>query len=141
MDPELQARIRESGYEQLSTQAGTEALQAGMAQFLEQFGHLSDSGSDFSKEPWRENPDLILQMIINYVPYEGSGKDKVRFTDLQLSALRRPLFKLIYNRARRFQWYREAVSSLYTLGYGLFRDYFSGPGRSLCAARHYRREG
>ena len=33
-----------------------------------------------------------------------------------------------YNRARRFHWYREAISSLYTYGYGLFRDLFLAMG-------------
>jgi pyruvate,water dikinase len=135
LDQELRALVRESRYEQLSTLSGTEALQAGIAQFLEQFGHLSDSSSDFSREPWRENPDLILQMIINYLPPEGGVPDKVRVADLHLQALRRPFFMWTYKRARRFQFYREAVSSLYTFGYGLFRDLF------LALGHHFVRRG
>jgi pyruvate,water dikinase len=140
LDEDLQASIQASRYGQLSTLPGAEPLQRGIAQFLEHFGHLSDSGNDFSHEPWRENPDLILQMIANYTPLEGGAADTVQFTDLELSALRRPLFKSMYNRARRFRWYREAVSSLYTFGYGLFRDYFLALGdqfvrRGLMAQR------
>jgi pyruvate,water dikinase len=128
LDPDLKAHVRESRYGQLPNLPGAEALQAGIAQFLEEFGHLSDSSSDFSQEPWRENPDLILQMIINYVPPEGGVSNKIQVTELQLPALRRPLFMSIYNRARRFHWYREAVSSLYTFGYGLFRGFFLALG-------------
>jgi len=128
LDEDLQAHIRNRSYEQLSALPGAEPLQQGIAKFLEQFGHLSDSGNDFSHEPWRENPDLVVQMITNHTPLEGGGADKVQVTELQLSALRRPLFKSIYSRARRFRWYREAVSSLYTFGYGLFRDHFLALG-------------
>jgi pyruvate,water dikinase len=135
LDPDLQSHVRESRYEQLPNLQGTEVLQAGIAQFLEEFGHLSDSSSDFSQPPWRENPDLILQMIVNYVPPEGGIPDKVQVTELQLPALRRPFFVSIYNRARRFHWYREAVSSLYTFGYGLFRNYF------LALGHHFVRRG
>jgi pyruvate,water dikinase len=135
LDEDHQARIRESRHEQLSALPGTEPLQRGMAQFLERFGHLSDSGNDFSHEPWRENPDLVLQMVAHYVPMGGEGARKIQLADLQLSALRRPLFKTLYNRARRFRLYREAVSSLYTFGYGLFRDRF------LALGDHFVRRG
>ena len=135
LDENLQARVRESSYEELSTLPGTEALQRGIAQFLDQFGHLSDSSSDFSQEPWRENPDLILQMIISYVPPEGGVTGKVQLTDLQVPVLWRPFFMWMYNRARRFRWYREAISSLYTFGYGLFRDYY------LALGDHFARRG
>jgi pyruvate,water dikinase len=123
-----QTRVRQGGYEQLSTVPGTEALQSGIAQFLNRFGHLSDSSSDFSQKPWRETPDLILQMIIDYAPPASGSRDRVQFAALQISALRRPFVKALYNRARRFQWYREAISSLYTYGYGLFRDLFLALG-------------
>jgi phosphohistidine swiveling domain-containing protein len=135
LDEDLQARILESRYDQLATLPGAEILQEGIAQFLEQFGHLSDSGNDFSHEPWRENPDLILQMITTYTPHEGGAMDKVQFKDLGLPALRKPLFKSMYKRARRFRWYREAVSSLYTYGYGLFRDH------CLALGDHFARRG
>lgn len=135
LDKHLQERIGEVRFEQLATAPGTEALQRGIAQFLNQFGHLSDSSSDFSQAPWRENPDLILQMIINYVPPVSGASARVQLADLQIPALRRPLFMLIYNRARRFRWYREAISSLYTYGYGLFRDLF------LALGHHFVRRG
>jgi pyruvate,water dikinase len=130
LDENLQARILESRYDQLSTLPGAEPLQQGIARFLDQFGHFSDSGNDFSHEPWRENPDLILQMVTNYTAPEGRGA-RVWVGDLPLSAWRRPFFRWIYNNARRFRYCREAVSSLYTFGYGLFREYFLALGEHL----------
>ncbi len=135
LDGDLQARVRASRYEQLSTLPGAEPLRQGIAEFLERFGHLSDSGNDFSHQPWRENPDLILQMVVHYTPLEAGDAQRVQPEDLPLSTLRRPFFGAIYNRARRFRWYREAVSSLYTFGYGLFRDYF------LALGDHFVRRG
>jgi phosphoenolpyruvate synthase/pyruvate phosphate dikinase len=135
LDENLQERISEVRFEQLSTVPETEALQSGISQFINRFGHLSDSSSDFSQEPWRENPDLILQMIIDYVPPASGVSDRVQLADLQIPALRQPFFMWTYNRARRFRWYREAISSLYTYGYGLFRDLF------LALGRHFVRRG
>lgn len=135
LDRNLQERIREVGFEQLSSVPGTDALRSGIEEFLIQFGHLSDNSSDFSQEPWRENPDLILQMIMDYVPPESGVSGRVRLVDLQIPPLRRPLFMWTYNRARRFHWYREAISSLYTFGYGLFRDLF------LALGYHFVRRG
>jgi pyruvate,water dikinase len=128
LDRNLQERIGEVRFEELSSVPGTDALRSGIAQFLDQFGHLSDNSSDFSQEPWRENPDLILQMIRDHVPPASGASDRVQLADLQIPALRRPLFLFTYNRARHFHWYREAVSSLYTYGYGLFRDLFLALG-------------
>jgi pyruvate,water dikinase len=128
LDENIQQRVRQVHFEQLSTVPGTWALQDGIAQFLARFGHLSDSSSDFSQEPWRENPDLVLKMILDYVPPARGASDRVRLADLQIPSLQRPFFMLIYNRARDFRLYREAISSLYTYGYGLFRDLFLALG-------------
>ena len=131
LDPEVKAQISAGSYEQFRQLPGIESLQEGVAQFLEEFGHLSDSGNDFSHVPWRENPDLVLKMIVNHVPMESRSGDRMHFRDLPLSPLHRPVVQPIYQRARDFLWYREAVSSLYTYGYGLFRIYFLALGRHL----------
>ena len=128
LDEDRQTRVRQGGYKQLSTVPGTGVLESGIAQFVERFGHLSNSSSDFSKKPWRESPDLILQMIIDHAPPASGGRDRVQFSDLQIPVLRRPFVRALYDRAQRFQWYREAISSLYTYGYGLFRDLFLALG-------------
>jgi len=130
-----QTRVRQGGYEHLSAVPETEALQKGMAQFIDRFGHLSDSSSDFSQKPWRETPDLILQMIADYAPAASGARDRLQFAALQVPAPRRPLVRALYDRTQRFQWYREAISSLYTYGYGLFRDLF------LALGHHFTRRG
>ena len=131
LDPDLQARTRESAYHQLPGLPGAEPLYHDIAKFLERFGHFSDSGNDFSHEPWREKPDLVLKMVADYAVPEGGNGTKISVEDLQLPVWRRPFFRWVYNNSRRFRRYREAVSSLYTFGYGLFRDSFLALGERL----------
>ncbi|MGD8398623.1 MAG: PEP/pyruvate-binding domain-containing protein [Anaerolineae bacterium] len=128
LDEDVQDQIREGSYAQLATLVEAEPLREGIARFLAQFGHLSDSGNDFSHEPWRENPDLVVQIIVHYTALDDTTSDKLRLEDLSVPLLRRPILTSTYRRARQFRWYREAVSSLYTFGYGLFRDYFLALG-------------
>jgi pyruvate,water dikinase len=70
-------------------------------------------------------------MIVDYLPVKAGAGHKKTFGELKLPALRRRLVKPVYRRARAFRWYREAVSSLYTYGYGLFRNYFLALGAQL----------
>ena len=96
--------------------------------FIEHFGHLSDSGNDFSAVPWRENPDAILSMIVNYTRRKDKPSYKIAFRELPLSPIARLFLTPLYRRTRAFRFYREAVGSLYTYGYGLFRSYFLSLG-------------
>jgi pyruvate,water dikinase len=41
--------------------------------FLQQFGHLSESGNDFSARPWEEDPAVVLQMVIAQAASGASG--------------------------------------------------------------------
>lgn len=130
-----QDQIRDQGY---TTLRGTKLLdnfQEQVNTFLNEFGHLSDSGNDFSQEPWRETPELILRIIADYDISESEGRTKVTFNDLPVKGLQRLWTKVLYKRASRFALYREVVSSLYTFGYGLFRDYYLALGESF-AKRH-----
>ena len=67
-------------------------------------------------------------------PDEGQtpGKaKKIRFTDLKLNQWKRLWLKSSYQRARKAHYQREVVSSVYTYGYGLFRELFLDLGRRL----------
>ncbi len=109
-----------------------ERLRREFDRFLAAFGHLSDSGNDFSSVPWREKPELLLAMALAgggpAARPERTTWEQVRS---RLGPLRRPGARFLYGRARRFVVYREAVSSAYTLGYGLFRPYFLEMGKRL----------
>ncbi|MGD8472790.1 MAG: PEP/pyruvate-binding domain-containing protein [Anaerolineae bacterium] len=128
LSPAEQDAVRQSTYEEFLEVPGIAPFQRLVASFLDDFGHLSDSGNDFSHKPWRETPELILHMIADQGVGESGGAKKIGFTDLAVSGLRRWRLRLLYRRARAFVVYREAVSSLYTYGYGLFRELYLALG-------------
>jgi pyruvate,water dikinase len=95
--------------------------------FLQQFGHFSESGNDFSATPWREDPDFVFNLLRQQsnkgpAPMEHRG-------NLTSESKRIPLRS--YRRVGRFRLYREMISSEYTRCYGLFRELFLVTGKSL----------
>ncbi len=124
LSPAIQERIRQSSYVQFQQIEGIEDFQAGVAAFLEMFGHLSDSGNDFSSVPWRENSNLILQMITNYTGKADGDADKLVIDHLPVKGMHRWRLNQLSGRARQYRLYRERISSVYTFGYGLFRDFY-----------------
>ncbi len=121
---ELQEQIAKSTHEDFSRLSGIAHLQDELSRFLERFGHLSDSGNDFSAAPWRENPEVILRMITASQQTANKSARNICYEELRMSRLRRLLFSPIYYKARAFRLCREEVSFLYTFGYGLFRTCF-----------------
>lgn len=102
----------------------------GMRELIAKFGHLSDSGNDFSSAPWREKPEFLVQMVANYQGQsKKSADDLISYSQISFPWLQRGLVNLVYRRARQFRIYREKISSLYTFGYGLIRIYVLELGR------------
>ncbi len=98
--------------------------------FLERFGHFSESGNDFSVPKWEEDPPFVLNMILQS-DVSLEKKKLIPFSELKLPALKRAGLRRLYRRAGSFRVYREQVSSLYIMGYGLFRTLFLGVGREF----------
>ena len=63
LDPVTQEKIKQSTYAEFSKLPGIVEFQQDVANFLEHFGQFSDSGNDFSAMPWRESPDMVLDLI------------------------------------------------------------------------------
>jgi phosphohistidine swiveling domain-containing protein len=116
--------------DQLSPEIETQ-LQLDINCFLEEFGHFSDSGNDCSSIPWRETPDLIRRMIARPQQASKSELEVLHFEDLPLSWLKRIVMGFVFRGTSRFAVSREAISSLYTYGYGQFRNCFVRLGESL----------
>ncbi len=89
----------------------------GGAEFLERFGHVSDSGNDFSQVPWREDPAQLAPLLLDGSTASANGAAGVATAPDRAFGVDRALFR----RAQRFRWERERVSYTYTRGYGLFR--------------------
>ena len=131
LDPQLQKQICQCNYAEFLNLPGIDHFHAAVQDFIERFGYLSDNGNDFSYKPWREDPDMILRMILDIHTVPEGTKKKINFADLQIHPLRYGLFKLYYDRARLYRLMRERVSALYTHAYGLFRYYYFGLGELL----------
>jgi pyruvate,water dikinase len=103
-----------------------------VACFLAKFGHLSDSGNDFSTPPWRENPSVVLAMIRGFGSQEARARKGPSAEFLRL-VRESASFNFAYKMARSYRVNREKVGSLYTYGYGLFRTVFTQIGKHLVA--------
>ncbi len=73
---ELQEKIRTATYAEFQNLPGLEDFQSKVAEFIARFGHLSDNGNDFSSTPWRESPEMVIQLIANFVPVKEDGGQK-----------------------------------------------------------------
>lgn len=99
--------------------------------FLIEFGHLSESGTDFSVPKWSENPEYVFDMIMKSQPMD-SRSDYPDFAELKktfkykISGLRR-----LYLKAGRYKVYREQISSLFIYGHGLFRSLYLNIGQEF----------
>ena len=131
LDETTRETISTSSFTEFLSLKGIDEFQQKVIRFIQQFGHLSNSGNDFSSVPWRETPEVVLKMIANYTQPEDKATTKLSFEDLPLSPLHRFILGPLYRRARRFRLYREEISFLYTFGYGLFRVYFLALGDYL----------
>jgi pyruvate,water dikinase len=96
-------------------------MEKSMDRFIHTFGHLSDSGNDFSKPQWQENQPLIRNMITDYKtkPFNVVQND-TSIPNVQEGII----FRYILRNALEYREYRERVNYLYTWGYSLFRQYF-----------------
>lgn len=133
---EIQEAILAENFSTFEARTDIGAFQRGVADFLDEFGHLSDSGNDFSVAPWREHPDLLLNMIARFDTGSTRQQKTSDLADLAVPWWQRWLYALFFRRARQFQFYREQISSLYTYGYGLFRRYFLALGAHLARLHH-----
>ncbi len=117
--------------EELRSVSEAESILVEMDRFLKTFGHLSESGNDFSFSKWEENPEQVFSMILKSAQPESKGE---MYTLESLAGkghkIKSSLIKA-YTRAGKYKLYREQISSLYIYGYGLFRRFFLNLGQEL----------
>jgi pyruvate,water dikinase len=104
-------------------------------EFLDRFGHLSDSPNDCSQPTWVEAPEAIRRLV-------GPGSARARIPDgpgtgsraellAAASPARRPLVAAAWSRAARLRLARENAGYTYARVYSLFRPTFLEVGRRL----------
>jgi pyruvate,water dikinase len=119
-----QEKIRSLSYQELKSVPEAGFFIQLVDDFIKRFGHLSESGNDFSKIPWREEPEKVIRMALDHA-VSGRNGQKTTWETLQASAFLRMRMRPIYRRARTFRLMREQISSMYTSSYGWFRVYFN----------------
>jgi pyruvate,water dikinase len=114
-----QNEIRKSSYNNFLKIPSIVEFKTDVIDFIEKFGHLSDSGNDFSTLTWKDEPKKVLEMITSY----NNSKIKLEATDyLPLKKIR---MKSLLGKVKRYRYYKEKISFEYSYGYNLFRKYFS----------------
>jgi len=108
----------------------SERLHEDIQSFLKRFGHFSDSGNDCSKIPWRETPELVHKMI-EMAAEPSTEESLLHYHDLKLPFLKKKIYGGVYKRTSHYAVLRESISSLYTFGYGQFRNVFVKMGKDF----------
>jgi len=134
LPPADRDRLRSQGIASLGTGPADEALRAAVEAYLARFGHLGDSGNDFSSPRWREQPDVVIRMALDHAPAMSGGSLGPDDVLGRASGRSRWILRRLFRRAATFRRLRERVSDRYTFGYGLFRTTFQELGRRLAAA-------
>ncbi len=129
--PDTKKDFEEGSLEQIAVCPAMDSLMMGFNELIHTFGHLSDNGNDFSVAPWREDPERIRQMIMDHADNPVEFERSTSLDERDLSGARHLTTRFWYRRARRFAAYREKVSFVYTLGFGLFRPLYLSLGRML----------
>ena len=120
---ETKRQLSKLEFHDLSELPGLDDFRWHVENFLTNFGHLSDSGNDFSRPQWNENAELVIDMIVNHYgtsPYSENLKE----SEADPFLYKRSLISFFYKKAAKYRIYRQRVNSLYEYGYGLFRPYF-----------------
>jgi len=104
-----------------------EAFKRNLKDFMDRFGHLSDSGNDFSFPSWEDTPEVVITLISGSVNNPFPGKIVPGHNSADVLALKSPLLK----RAIRYSRYREQISFLYTRGFSMFRRAYKRIGKSF----------
>jgi len=131
LEPSVQDKVRVISYEEFLKLSDINEFQQEVEKFINRFGHLSDNGNDFSTTPWREDPDMVLGLIINSNLDLEEKIPKFQYKDIKLNPLRRLLINLFYQRVRTYSLLREYLSNCYTYIYGFFRNYYLAIGKHL----------
>ena len=128
---ETQEKVREMTYGDLAHSNELHDFFMHLTQFLNTFGHVSDSGNDFSKVPWKESPEHIIKLIPDYSPHELVAKDVPPFSEQTSRHVAGRTERLLYQQVAKVTLYKEQIGFLYAYGIGLFRDYFLQLGKVL----------
>jgi len=127
---ELRDKIESGSIEKLWGMEGIESFISEFKLFLLQYGYLTESTTNFSTPSWKENPEVVLKMIIDYkIPTHNIEEFGIEQVDFPIAY--QWMMKKLYKETVQFKIFRERVGDLFTRGYALFKDYFLVIGNQL----------
>lgn len=141
LDQRLRARIENCTFDEFMNLPGIGGIQERVSSFMARFGYLSDSGNDFSAIQWREQPDLILRLLFCHSAPEEQSTSCVSASLMRLPLVYRLLARFFLGQARKYKFYKEAVSATHNYGYSLFRKYFLALAKQFAAQGYIRSAG
>ncbi|NLT38525.1 MAG: hypothetical protein GXX95_10275 [Methanomassiliicoccus sp.] len=123
MPPSLREVFEEKGAAGLAGMEGSERFLQEWDLFMVRFGHISESGNDFTRPSWREQPLDI--MLMDHNTTNGRRRlERRKLSDIDASPMSRLFISGMASRASRYSLLKERMSSSYALGYGMFRPLF-----------------
>jgi phosphohistidine swiveling domain-containing protein len=134
LEPQLQRRLSQGDLQALDQEDSLSDFRQHFQEFLDCFGHMSDSTVDFTSVPWRESPEMILRLVCEFSPPETKKDKKISLEEIKANRLSLQYLIFIYQRAGYFRLYREMYSSLYTYTLMLLRNHFHALGVRQVAA-------
>ncbi len=126
---EIQESIRQAPYSEFCQRTDINELRGEFQAFLEVFGHISESTNDFSSPPWRENPEIVFHLMTNSQLQNNSKKAQIQFKDIQAAGMQRIWLNILYQRARLFRYYRDAITTVFTKSLCLLRSHYLAMGK------------
>ena len=126
---EIQESIRKASYSEFCQRKDINELKNDFQEFLEVFGHISESTNDFSSPPWRENPEIVLRLMTNSQLQKNNKDAQVVYKDIQAGGMQRFRLNILYQRARLFRYYRDAITTVFTKSLCLLRSHYLALGK------------
>lgn len=131
LDQETKLALLDRGCEGLRNLPDAKQLRSMFKEHIETYGHYSESGNDFTKVPWREDPSVVWKMVMS-TDAKGKAKEpRIDVSELELPPMSKWFVLGLCYKAALFSDLREGMSSTYTKGYGIFRRYFLQLGKLL----------
>jgi len=130
MPPPLRSVVDEGGPLAVAGVEGAQEFVHEWESFLERFGHISDSGNDFTRPPWREQPQGLMEIVRSSTNNQKRSGRRM-LSSIAVSPMKRLFLNGMASRASRYSLLKERMSSAYALGYGMFRPLFLELGTRL----------
>lgn len=129
LPPEVRMKVETSKCSELEEIEEAAMVSSLLREYLSKYGHYSESGNDFSKVPWREDPEIVWKLVLAMDTTDGKNIEKTRSKDVGRPSISGFMIRGIGRKTALFSDLRERMGSTYTKGYGIFRRYYLEIGK------------